>query len=57
MTKKDKIKSFYDDMATQYDMLFQDWLKRLKFKQKFLIKFLNLTTLMKVQNYLIALAE
>ena len=38
MTKKDKIKSFYDDMATQYDMLFQDWLKTTKIQAKILDK-------------------
>ncbi len=38
MTKKDKIKSFYDNMATQYDMLFQDWLKTTKIQAKILDK-------------------
>ncbi|MCH5142151.1 MAG: class I SAM-dependent methyltransferase [Clostridiales bacterium] len=35
---KDKIKSFYDDMATQYDMLFQDWLETTKIQAKILDK-------------------
>ncbi len=38
MTRKDKIKSFYDDMATQYDMLFQDWLETTKIQAKILDK-------------------
>ena len=33
---KDKIKSFYDDMATQYDLLFQDWLETTKIQAKIL---------------------
>ncbi len=32
----DKIKTFYDDMATQYDMLFQDWLKTTESQAKIL---------------------
>lgn len=35
---KDKIKSFYDDMANQYDMLFQDWFETTKIQAKILDK-------------------
>ncbi len=32
----DKIKTFYDDMATKYDMLFQDWLETTESQAKIL---------------------
>jgi len=35
---KDKVKSFYDEMATQYDMLFQDWLETTKIQARILDK-------------------
>lgn len=35
---KDKVKSFYDGMATQYDMLFQDWLATTKIQADILDK-------------------
>lgn len=41
MVMKDIIKSFYDDMATQYDMLFQDWLEATKVQAKILDKIIT----------------
>lgn len=38
---KDSIKAFYNDMATQYDMLFQDWLETTKFQAKILDKMIG----------------
>lgn len=38
---EDKIKSFYDDMANQYDMLFQDWFETTKFQAKILDKIIT----------------
>lgn len=38
---KDKIKSFYDDMATQYDLLFKDWLETTKIQAKILDKIIT----------------